>query len=398
MTEPNELQNIRTSAKRYARAKRIKQVEALDLVAVELGFPNWVKLIAANKNGWRPSSEQTASIEAYVADTLPPPVFLEGNAEAMTRQSAYFADAEEGSIGRHAYRLQEILGDVIIAGAGWSITVPENPRAVPTVRTYVAPEEDCPVRDPAFLQSALTIAQIRADQVRGAISTDWSRRSTLPDIHGVVRHPLGEAESDVWFCFHCDAKITGAQIAENIWHCPRCGASPIEIFETAFWADDGGKSFSAIETSMDAETAPADLPIADGRPQLDLDEEKITLLMRSALIEDATNVSERLAALMADISVDEDNDVWIALEVDLWPEDKDAAHTSALASVLGVEVEFMSSWSKIPFAWPGLGEFTTSTSEYAQMMLDAYAENGVVAKRKPKDGSPTAPSFHPKDS
>ncbi|WFU90725.1 hypothetical protein QA644_32915 (plasmid) [Rhizobium sp. CC1099] len=106
--------------------------------------------------------------------------------------------------------------------------------------------------------------------------------------------------------------------------------------------------------------------------------------MRGALLDDATNVSEKLGALLAKISVDDENDVLIALEVDLWPEDKEPVQALAVSKLLGLETEFVSSWSTIPFAWPGLGELTSNTSEYTQMMLDAYAQYGGLPDRNAK--------------
>ncbi|NEJ25860.1 hypothetical protein GR247_38205 [Rhizobium leguminosarum] len=123
--------------------------------------------------------------------------------------------------------------------------------------------------------------------------------------------------------------------------------------------------------------------IVDDRPKLDLNAEKITLLIRSALLDDATNVSEKLGALQAQISVDDENDVWISLEDDLWPHDKDPAQALIVAAQLGLEVEFESMWSSTPFAWPGLGELTSSTSEYTQMMLDAYAQYDRSPDKQP---------------
>ncbi|PTA97748.1 hypothetical protein C8254_16220 [Sulfitobacter sp. CB-A] len=120
------------------------------------------------------------------------------------------------------------------------------------------------------------------------------------------------------------------------------------------------------------------IDIQDTRLQLRLDEENITLLIRSALVEDAANASERLGALFADIDVDEDNnDVWITFDEDLWPETKDPIQALAVAELLGIELEQSMAWRKLPFAWPGLGEHTFSTLEYTKMMLDAYAGQDV---------------------
>ncbi|MCK0097667.1 hypothetical protein MWU60_18990 [Yoonia sp. F2084L] len=106
--------------------------------------------------------------------------------------------------------------------------------------------------------------------------------------------------------------------------------------------------------------------------KLQLDAEKITLLMRSALVEDATNASERLGALFADINVHEDNDVWITFDEDLWPEHKEPVSALAVAALLGISVEQEICLRELPFAWPGLGEHTSSTVEYTEMMLKAY--------------------------
>lgn len=384
MTETNELRRLKALAKGYARANRVAQHQALDLIAGELGFRNWIKLISASKKGWQTDSEQMTGVEAFVKRPLPAATILKGDPEAMNRRFAYFQHAEHGMIGDHAYRLQETLHDVLIAGEGWSISVPENPGATPIVETYTDHGGDCPVFDPEFLQTAIGLARSRAVEVRAEISVDWPRRSTKPDLGGVVRHPLGGGESDVWFCLRCDGKISGAQIAQNLWHCPGCGASPLDIFDTAFWSEDRGKAFLPVKTNGAVGRDEPDFRIVDGRPKLDLDEERIILLIRSALLDDAANTSEKLGALQAEISVDDESGVLIALEVDLWPEDKDPAQALAVAELLGLEIELVSSWSTIPFAWPGLGEISSSTSEYTQMMLDAYAQYGGLPDRKTK--------------
>lgn len=382
MTETSDLRRLKTLAKRYARANRIAQHQALDVIAGKLGFPNWVKLISASKNGWQADSEQMTGVEAFSKTPLPAATILKGDPETMSRRFAYLQEAEHGMIGDHAYRLQEVLHDVIIAGEGWSIRVPENPGAIPIVETYTAPGADCPALNPDCLQTALKLAKDRAGQIRAGIATDWPRRSTKPDINGVVRHPLGRTKSAVWFCLHCDGKITGAQIAQNLWHCPGCGASPLDIFDTAFWTDDDGKSFLPVKTNGAVGRDQPDFETIDGRSALDLNEEKIVLLIRSALLDDATNISETLAALQAEITVDDEDGLWITLEVDLWPEDKEPVQALAVAELLGLEVEVASTLFTTPFAWPGLGEIASSTSEYTRMMLDAYAQYGGLRKTK----------------
>ncbi|WP_421423741.1 hypothetical protein [Agrobacterium rosae] len=381
MTE-KKISSIKHLAKRYARATRLTQVQALDFVAENLGFANWTKLVSASKKDWTPDPEQIAIIKEFVQRALPTAEFETGNAEAMARRFAFLGQAGHGVIEGHSYRLQVVSHDVIMAGDGWSIKVSENPGAVPIVQTSPENGRHYPVFEPQFLQKAFALANDLALQVRGEISTDWPRRSTKPDLDGIVRHPLWGGESDVWFCMHCDGKITGTQIAKNFWHCPGCGASPLDIFETAFWCEDDGKSLPPVKADGDVDRGAPDFRVVDDRPKLELNSEKITLLLRSALLDDATNISERLGALQAQISVDDENDVWIALDEDLWPLDKEPVQASIVAALLGIEIEVESMWSTIPFHWPGLGEITSSTNEYTQMMLDAYAQYGGSPKRK----------------
>lgn len=302
MTEKTNLHSLRHLAKQYARARRITQNQALNLVAGKLGLADWTKLVSANEKDWTPSSDQMAGVEAFVAKAFPKADFQAGNPDAMARRSAYLDNAEHGMIGDHPYRLLVALHDIIMVGDGWSIKVPENPSSRPIVQTVAEDDGKFPVFDPVFLQKALDLMRVCADRVRGEISTDWPRRSTKPDHDGVVRHPLWGDESAVWYCLHCDGKITGSQIAQNLWHCPGCGASPLDIFKTAFWWEDKGKSLSPVKTEGAKHNAKPDFRVVDDRPKLQLTAERITLLIRSALLDDATNVSEKLGALHAEIN------------------------------------------------------------------------------------------------
>jgi hypothetical protein len=105
---------------------------------------------------------------------------------------------------------------------------------------------------------------------------------------------------------------------------------------------------------------------------MDMDSKKAELLLRAALLDDASNVGERLAALSADISVDDDGDAWIALDMDLWPEDKASPEAEAIAKMLWLEIEWSSTTGTFPFAWPSLGEHSDKTTKYFKMVLDAY--------------------------
>ena len=175
--------------------------------------------------------------------------------------------------------------------------------------------------------------------------------------------------------------ITGAQIAENLWRCPECGASPIDIFDTPFWLTKGDEQPRPIQPSTGGQRAEPLVSIVDTRLKLDLDEEKIALLIRSALLDDASNAGERLGALLAEISVDEDNEVCIAFETNFWPEDKEPMQALNVAKLLGLQVFQESVLTSLLFAWPGLGEMTSSTLEYTRLMLEAYASQSDSGDR-----------------
>lgn len=105
---------------------------------------------------------------------------------------------------------------------------------------------------------------------------------------------------------------------------------------------------------------------------MNMNSTKAELLLRAALLDDATNVAERLAALSADISVDDDGYAWITLDMDLWPEDKESPEAETIAKMLWLEIEWSSSDGTFPFAWPALGEHSDKTATYFKMVLDAY--------------------------
>lgn len=106
--------------------------------------------------------------------------------------------------------------------------------------------------------------------------------------------------------------------------------------------------------------------------KMDMDANKVELLMRAALLEDAANISERFGAITAEINVLDDDEVWIALDTGLWPEDKYSPQVEALAKLLWLEIEWEATMGSLPFAWPGLGEYTNITTDYFKMVLDAY--------------------------
>ncbi|KPD11077.1 hypothetical protein AN476_17480, partial [Phaeobacter sp. 11ANDIMAR09] len=212
-------------------------------------------------------------------------------------------------------------------------------------------------------------------------ASDWPRRSTRPNTKGEVVHPLHGDRSAEWYCLHCEGKITGAQIADNLWHCPSCGASPLNIFTSPWWLEESDEEPQAVECSADWKRPEPEVDLVDSRPTLKLNEDSISLFLRIALLEDATNPGERLGALLAEITVDDENDAWITFDEDLWPEGKDPDAAIAVADKLGIELELAMTCMTSPFTWPGLGHVTASTSEYLGHLLDAYEEHGVIVRK-----------------
>lgn len=226
MTNYNELQSLKTIAKRRARRQRITHHEALDAVANEFDFPHWKALTVAWEKGWRPAP---ARLEAFANASNA------GNADKSSEPpiGLGFATVEHGSIDGHDYTL-EIDFEVVMYGQGWSLCVEQAPSEDPVIEVYDE-STDNPVRDDAFVSKALMITDIAAEKLRARIAADWPRRSTKPDAKGRALHPLTGGLSSEWYCLHCDAISTGAQMADNMWHCPKCSATPIDIFAEQFW-------------------------------------------------------------------------------------------------------------------------------------------------------------------
>jgi hypothetical protein len=105
---------------------------------------------------------------------------------------------------------------------------------------------------------------------------------------------------------------------------------------------------------------------------MDMDATKVELLVRTALLDDAANVNERLGALLAEINVHDDESVWVTLDMDLWPEDKLSPAVEEIAKMLWLEIEWEATEGTFPFAWPGVGEHAANTVEYLKLVLDAY--------------------------
>ncbi len=376
--KPNySLKKLKELSKRYARAQQVPLHKGRDTVAMALGFSHWNEITKAHRSGWNPTQSELTSIESLLIDLLPGDDAGRPEHGSYIEASIFEEEVQHGTLDEHEYQISVSLGDVHMYGTGWHLHVPEAPNHAPRLEIAKQIEHEAPIYEAQFQQKALKIALKRAEQVRAGIASDWPRRSTKPDKDGLVRHPITGVDSDKWYCLHCDLSMTGQQIGKSLWHCPSCDASPLNIFESAWWLEEGDTRPELI-TDKDIRGRPdLVIDIADTRLKLELDAEKITLLMRSALVEDASNASERLGALFADINVHEGNDVWITFDEDLWPEHKEPVSALAVAALLGITVEQEICLRELPFAWPGLGEHTSSTVEYTEMMLKAYASQRI---------------------
>ncbi|PDS61810.1 hypothetical protein CO653_30915 [Rhizobium anhuiense] len=259
MDTAESLNFIRALSKKLARARRIKQFVALDETAQQMGYPHWNALTSAHKKGWRPSLEQIDAIRAIVdaANPLKAQKSFTAGLDALYSvpgttivasiakdpADPFSADEILGELDGHKFSLSVDCDDVFMRGRGWRVVVPEAPSAKPETSVTDRRIKSNPILNEGFVEKALRVAQIRAEQVRARIASDWPRRSTVPDANGKVQHPLFESCSDRWFCFHCDQIITGTQISKNLWHCPACSASPMDIHpaedEQVAWHNEG---------------------------------------------------------------------------------------------------------------------------------------------------------------
>ncbi|UES42155.1 hypothetical protein [Roseibium aggregatum] len=381
MTMKTEIDQLKLLAKRYAHAMRSNRIDALDTISAELGFPHWKALVGKAKQGWTPSEEDLAKADAFVREYVPSlghePKFID---QSISRPAGQ--PIKIGEIEGHAYHVFEFFGDVRMEGDGWRIFIGEADFSQPVVEIETTHKETSPANDRSFVDKALEVAKSEAVKVRAGIASDWPRRSTKPNGKGEVVHPLNGDKATEWFCLHCDSKMTGAQIAQNLWHCPNCGANPLDIFSSPFWLEGSDKQPTDIKPTADKELSEPKVDIVDSRPTLRLNKQTISELLRIALLEDANTPSERLGALRAAIDVDDESDAWITFDEDLWPEDKDPTSAIAVAEKLGVELELAMTRMTFPFAWPGLGHATNSTSEYVEMMLAAYGEHGIILREE----------------
>ncbi len=244
------LSMLKSAAKRLARSQRLQLIAALELVAREVGKPNWRGLAEAYKQGWRPTPEDLAAVEKLrlapveasaattarkinqtdFGDSLVFTRWVPENAEPMQ------ADEIHGVLDGQVFYMTGNEFGVAIGSQGWEITLDQPPSAEPQLRNLKRRGKPAAALDPAFVERASKLLKIRARRMHAEVAADWPRRSTKPDQLGRVEHPLGGNRlAATWYCLHCDEEHTGQAMADNLWHCTACGASPIDIFAEPFW-------------------------------------------------------------------------------------------------------------------------------------------------------------------
>lgn len=219
MTIQNELDEFRIFAKRLSRKHQIPHHNALDIIAKQQGHPHWKALMKAWDQGWRPAPWDVVDINESSITESP----IRGIDKVKTL---------EGEIADEPYTLRIYFDDVVIGGNGWGIHLGHAPSEPAEIETYTKPN---PLDDKAFFSEVMKIAMEAADGVREAIAKDWGTASMQPDKDGCVKHPLLGGASAEWFCMHCDTCSTGAQMAANMWHCPKCSATPLDMHTAARW-------------------------------------------------------------------------------------------------------------------------------------------------------------------
>lgn len=143
MTISNELDEFRIFAKRLSRKQKIRHHEALDIIAMQQGHPNWRALMKAWNQGWRPDPWDVVDINESTAIESP----VRGFDNVKTTQ---------GEIAGERYTLQVYFDEVLINGSGWEIHLDHAPSVLPEIETYTKPN---PLDDEAFLSQVMKIAR-----------------------------------------------------------------------------------------------------------------------------------------------------------------------------------------------------------------------------------------------
>jgi hypothetical protein len=163
MTSRNELQDLKTTAKRLARTRRIALHEALEIVAKRLGQPHWNALTIAWEKGWRPEPK---ALEALCQTDKS----IRADVMAIQMVGAGQGVKEEGHIYGHRYSL-EIDFEVLMAGDGWCILLGHAPSETPVIEVHNE-SPDNPILNSEFRSKALATCHEAAEALRARIAVD----------------------------------------------------------------------------------------------------------------------------------------------------------------------------------------------------------------------------------
>ncbi len=223
MAEADHLKELKSAARKIARARRIKHVGALDVVAKGLGYAHWHAVAVAEKKGWRPTPNDVAAAYA-LADAENPLISIDTDPFATLPAGEF-----QGELLGHAYQVSAELDDVRVWGRGWELVLPEAPLAPPRFRKTDRRLASTPIDDAEFCTAVAALASDWRKRIHARIASDWPRRSTVPDSQGRAQHPLFHSVGREWQCLHCDSSWSSAEITANLFHCADCLASPIDI-------------------------------------------------------------------------------------------------------------------------------------------------------------------------
>lgn len=229
--EIDPLKELKSVARKIARARGIKHIGALEIVARSLGFTHWNALTVANKKGWLPSADNLATAQAVIR-VMNSTGSIDGDDELEMDD-----EPATGEIQGHVYRVSDELDDTFVRGRGWEVVLPEAPLAPPQFLVTDRRLKVNPIADQTFRNEALGIATRWRKGIHARVAADWPGRSTVPDSAGRAEHPLSHGVSDTWWCMHCDQSFTSKQITANLFHCPNCLASPLDIHTSPWWLE-----------------------------------------------------------------------------------------------------------------------------------------------------------------
>ena len=159
----NELDTLRSFAKRLARKHQIQHQNALDIIAVQYGHPHWNALIKAWDKGWRPESWELTDIN-------------ECEVTGSSIGAVGSVKKSEGFVTGEPYTLEVGFDEVLVRGNGWAIYLDHAPSKPATIEEYKKPNA---LDDKAFFSQIMKIVMKAADEVREAIAKDWGLAPTV---------------------------------------------------------------------------------------------------------------------------------------------------------------------------------------------------------------------------